>query len=42
VTIGDAGRSTTLHELRPITIPLGDVAPGALLDAIRASAQGAS
>jgi DNA-binding NarL/FixJ family response regulator len=42
VTIGDAGRSTALHELRPITIPLGDVAPAALLDAIRASAQGAS
>ena len=41
VTIGDAGRSTALHELRPITIPLGDVAPEALLDAIRASAQGA-
>ena len=41
VTIGDAGRSSALHALRPITIPLGDVAPEALLDAIRASAQGA-
>ena len=41
VTIGDAGRSTALHELRPIRIPLGDVAPEALLDAIRASVQGA-
>jgi DNA-binding NarL/FixJ family response regulator len=40
VTIGDAGRSSALHALRPITIPLGDVAPEALLDAIRASAQG--
>jgi DNA-binding NarL/FixJ family response regulator len=41
VTIGDAGRSSALHALRPITISLGDVAPEALLDAIRASAQGA-
>jgi DNA-binding NarL/FixJ family response regulator len=42
VTIGNAGRSTALHELRPITIQLGDVAPEALLDAIRASARGAN
>ena len=37
--IGEDGRSTALHELRPHTLALGEVSPTELVDAIRASAR---
>ena len=39
LTIGEHGRSTALHELRPHTLALGEVSPTELVDAIRASAR---
>jgi DNA-binding NarL/FixJ family response regulator len=39
LTIGEHGRSTELHELRPHSIALGEVSPTELVDAIRASAR---
>ena len=37
LAIGSNGRSSSLYELRPYTIPLGDVSPQGLIDAIRTS-----
>jgi hypothetical protein len=39
LAIGFNGRSATLYELRPHKVALGDVLPGGLIDAIRASAR---
>jgi len=38
LAIGAHGRSSFLYELRPYSVPLGDMSPGGLVDAIRASA----
>lgn len=39
LTLGDDGRSSTLSELRPYHLMLGNAAPAELLQAIRTSAQ---
>ena len=37
LAIGQNGRATTLYELRPHAVALGDVSPQALVDAIRSA-----
>jgi DNA-binding NarL/FixJ family response regulator len=40
ITIAADGRRATLHELRPVTVALGEVSADELVDAIRAAVRG--
>ena len=40
LTVERDGRAAFLYELRPYAVPLGEVSPSALLDAVRSTARG--